>query len=149
MNGSNPLMRGDVVLVAFPFTDLSGSKRRPALIVSAQNSGPDCTLAFISSAIPATVSQYELLFSSTDSDFSQTGLKVPSLLCLDKLATLERTLIARRIGKITGQRLLAVDSTLMNALGISLNEPLRQERRRLDQLLATDGLDQLKLALKK
>jgi len=142
-------MRGDVVLVAFPFTDLSGSKRRPALIVSAQNSGPDYTLAFISSVIPATVSQYELLFSSTDSDFSQTGLKVPSLLCLDKLATLERTLIARRIGKITGQRLLAVDSTLMNALGISLNEPLRQERRRLDQLLATDGLDQLKLALKK
>ena len=76
------------------------------------------------------------------------GLKVPSLLCLDKLATLERNLIARRIGKLTQQRLLTVEYTLMKALGRSLEEYLRQERRRLDQLLATDGLDKLKQVLK-
>jgi len=37
VNARSPLVRGDVVLVNFPFTDLSGSKLRPALIVTYGN----------------------------------------------------------------------------------------------------------------
>jgi len=41
------LKRGSVVLVIYPFTDLSSAKRRPALVVSAtERSGRDCILAF-------------------------------------------------------------------------------------------------------
>ena len=47
---------GDVVLVNFPFTDLSSAKKRPALIISARwfNEQPegDCILAAITSVIP-------------------------------------------------------------------------------------------------
>ena len=46
------LKRGSVVLVIYPFTDLSSAKRRPALVVSAtERSGRDCILAFITSRI--------------------------------------------------------------------------------------------------
>ena len=60
------LYNGDIVLVKFPFTDLSGSKLRPAVIVSSDRvhrNEEDYTLLFISSVIPQEVEAYELLFS--------------------------------------------------------------------------------------
>jgi len=45
------LRRGDVVLVPFPFTDLSTDKMRPAVIVSADPQETDVTIAFISSRV--------------------------------------------------------------------------------------------------
>ncbi len=48
------LQRGDIVLVPFPFTDLSGQKLRPAVIISPDPVGEDILLAFISSVIPAS-----------------------------------------------------------------------------------------------
>jgi len=45
------IQRGDVVLVPFPFTDLTATKVRPAVIVSSDPQGDDVTLAFISSAV--------------------------------------------------------------------------------------------------
>jgi mRNA interferase MazF len=80
---------GCIVLARFPFTDLSGDKRRPALVVSRDNDRrSDLVVCFITSvqrsgpdmaAIPMT---------------GGTGLKVPSLVRFDKVATLDRSVIA-------------------------------------------------------
>ena len=43
---------GDIVLTPFPFTDLSGNKVRPALILGVQNRGDDITVCFVSSTVP-------------------------------------------------------------------------------------------------
>lgn len=45
------LRRGDVVLVPFPFADLSGSKVRPAVIVSADPQEAEIVIAFITSVL--------------------------------------------------------------------------------------------------
>ncbi len=47
----------DIVLVPFPFTDLTTSKKRPALVVSpdSYNSGPDVIIAFITSQLDAAI----------------------------------------------------------------------------------------------
>jgi len=45
------LSRGDIVLVRFPFTDLSETSLRPALIVSKEQIGQDIILAAISSIV--------------------------------------------------------------------------------------------------
>ena len=50
------MKRGTVVLTPFPFTDLSGTKVRPAVVVSpSDRPGEDVILAFISSVKPPTL----------------------------------------------------------------------------------------------
>ncbi len=54
MPSTTPYKRGDIVLVPFPFTDLSSSKRRPALVVSPDwfnSSNQDLVLVGITSQI--------------------------------------------------------------------------------------------------
>jgi len=137
------LQRGDVVIAAFPFTDLSANKRRPALVLAVTTTSADVILAFISSVFPTTISPYELPFTPTEADFPQTGLKVPSILRLDKLATIDRRLITRRIGKLTQQRLQAVDDRLLRVLGIDIKRYQQEERRQLARLMHNQGIDAL------
>jgi mRNA interferase MazF len=93
------LHQGDIVLVNFPFTDLSESKLRPALIVGRVN-GDDLILAFITSRGASALSAAECLIAPPDPEFRNTGLKVPSVVRLDKLMTLHRRLVRRRLGII-------------------------------------------------
>jgi mRNA interferase MazF len=85
------LERGDVVLVPFPFTDLTAEKLRPAVIVSVDPQKTDVIIAFISSVVsPEDVSETDYLLRQDNPDFVKTGLKaalVPALITLggDKL----------------------------------------------------------------
>lgn len=46
------LHRGDIVIVAFPYTDLSMQKRRPALVLNEETEEGDVILAFIGTHLP-------------------------------------------------------------------------------------------------
>ncbi|MSO99783.1 MAG: type II toxin-antitoxin system PemK/MazF family toxin [Acetobacteraceae bacterium] len=84
---------GSIVLTRFPFTDLSGDKRRPALVVSRDNDRrADLVVCFITS-IPRTGSDIVPLAATAG-----TGLKVLSAVRFDKLATLDRSIIAGKLG---------------------------------------------------
>lgn len=98
MNTRRPLARGDLVLIVFPFTDLSGQKVRPALIVG-RLSGDDLIVAFVT-GVASTDPRAECRLEPTDPEFSTTGLKARSLVRLNKLATLNRQLVHRRLGRI-------------------------------------------------
>src|SRR4051812_17248422 len=101
MPPQSQLHRGDVVLVPFPFADLTGKKMRPAVIVSADPQGSEVILAFITSVMSNRSprgAEAELLKS--DPEFRITGLKADSLIRLDKLVTLSSSLISRRLGKL-------------------------------------------------
>ena len=79
---------GSIVLTRFPFTDLSGDKRRPAPVVSRDNDRrTDLVVAFITS-----VRRNGPDMAALDPQ-PGTGLKVPSLVRFDKLATLDRSVI--------------------------------------------------------
>ena len=111
MSLRRPLTRGDLVLIQFPLTDLSAHKLRPALIVG-RVSGDDVVLAFISSCMSSTDPSAEHAFEPTDGEFTMTGLKVQSLIRLNKLATLHRALVRRRLGQIGPATQRAVASGL-------------------------------------
>lgn len=138
------LQRGNVVLVTFPFTDLSGSKKRPAIVLQNETSRSlDLILAFISSVVPESPGSTEVVLTPKMKDFALTGLKVPSVIRLDKLATIERRLVARKLGSVTQTYLKQVDSALIRALEISLAPHLLAERQRLAQIAQNQGHERL------
>lgn len=103
--------RGDIVLVPFPFTDLSSSKRRPALVVSPDwfnSSNQDLVLVGITSQIgddPRSV----LL---DDADFVGGKLPKRSMVKLAKVFTIHSALIGKRICSITESKLEKILKTI-------------------------------------
>ena len=83
------MKKGDVVLVPFPFTDLSGSKLRPATILAVIEK--EVIAAFITSQLNIYKTRKLSLKAS-----ERTGLKKDSLLLLDKISTLDKSLIYPR-----------------------------------------------------
>jgi mRNA interferase MazF len=95
-----PLQKGDIVLVPFPFTNLSQTKLRPAVVLWSDNAGQDVTLCFVSSQNMETLKPEEFILDSNDSEFLGTGLKVASKIKVARIATLERRLITSRLGQL-------------------------------------------------
>ena len=92
------MIRGKVVLVPFPFDDLSNSKARPAVCLT-DPIGPHghIILAFISSKIPATHLKTDILLSR-ESDKEAMGLRVSSILRLHRMVTVSIDIIRRELG---------------------------------------------------
>lgn len=90
------MTRNKVVLVPFPFDDLSGTKVRPAVcLTEPQGLHRHVVLAFITSQIPGRPLATDLALDIRDPTFAATGLKVSSTLRLHRLATVSTTLIRR------------------------------------------------------
>jgi mRNA interferase MazF len=112
------LARGEVVLTRFPFTDLTGASLRPALVVSHGAIAEDVVLVAISSVIRGAAAPTDLSVDTSHPEFALMGLRVPSVIRLHKLVTVERSVITRRLGRI-GPRLQAeVDRLLRVVLGL-------------------------------
>jgi len=118
MTARGPLARGDVVLVRFPFTDLSGVKLRPALIVG-RAVRDDALLAFITSRVQPQFPPSSCALLPADPEFRRTGLKVASRVRLDRLVTLHVSLVHRRLGQIGPRMTACVDAALRDALGLA------------------------------
>lgn len=86
--------KGDIVLVPFPFTDLSGKKTRPALILAVMNL--DIIVAFISSK-----DRFNGEFDIPVLPDATNGIKLPSLIKVSKLATFDKHLVLGRLGTVS------------------------------------------------
>jgi mRNA interferase MazF len=126
---ARPIARGDVVLVAFPFTDLSTTKRRPAVVLRADPAQSDFVLAFIGTReiVRAGVGEVPLL--PNHPEFGLTGLVAPSKIHANKLVTLSGTLMRRWLGRLGPLILADLDRALIAALSIN-PVPYREEGRR-------------------
>lgn len=142
-SAARPLARGDVVLVAFPFTDLSQTKRRPAVVLWAAPAQTDFTLAFISSQQVSQSAEGETAVLPIHPEFFLTGLSVPSKIRVTKLVTLSRTLVTRWLGRIGPLLTADIERALVAAFSIN-TDPYREkghqeERSRLIALYRTGG----------
>ena len=114
-----PLKRGDIVLIPFPFTDLTAEKLRPAVIVSHDPQEVDVVIAFISSVVvPGAMEVTDYMIRPEDPDFPETGLKKASIFKMKKLLTIERSKIIRRIGLVSPSIQRQLDERLRKALGL-------------------------------
>ena len=85
--------KGDIVLIPFPFSDLSGAKNRPAVILI--ETDEDITVAFITTQIKWNT-EFDVLLHPSDLN----GLKKVSLIRLNKLATIDKNLVIGRLGSL-------------------------------------------------
>jgi mRNA interferase MazF len=85
---------GDVVLLEFPFTDTSGSKRRPALVLL-DTGDDDIVVARVTGQLSAAPHDVVL------DEWQQVGLLLPSVVRLHKVATLQRRLVDKKLGRLT------------------------------------------------
>ena len=94
------MKRGTIILTPFPFTDLTQNKVRPALVVSSDfRKDSDIIIAFISSVIDSNLdTESTIILRKDDSDFPGTGLKVSSVIRVDKLATIDRDIVLGGLG---------------------------------------------------
>jgi len=100
--------RGDIVPVNFPFTDLSATKQRPALILWPNHRVTDVLVAAITSQIPAQLSSDE--FAIPAAELAVCGLPKASIIRLTKLVSLNEQLVIKKIGQLpraTFQTMLA------------------------------------------
>lgn len=93
------LVKGDVVITRFPYSDFSQLKLRPALVIAVLP-GIDLILCEITSQ-PAR-NQYAIPVSSAD--FTNGSLTQNSYIRSDKIATSERQLIRYKIGSLTQEK---------------------------------------------
>lgn len=92
------MTKGKVVLVPFPFDDLSAIKVRPAVCLTDPiGTYRQVVLAFITSKV-VTPTDFDLVLNTHDTDFTTTGLRVSSTLRLHRLVTVSTSIISRELG---------------------------------------------------
>ncbi|MGI8965065.1 MAG: type II toxin-antitoxin system PemK/MazF family toxin [Limisphaerales bacterium] len=113
------MTKGKVVLVPFPFDDLTASKLRPAVCLT-EPIGPHrhVIVAFISSQMPTDLTATDVRLDSGRNDFEATGLRVSSVLRLHRLVTLTTTLIQRELGKLSSALNDETDKKLLLLFGL-------------------------------
>ncbi|MCK4937425.1 MAG: type II toxin-antitoxin system PemK/MazF family toxin [Methanosarcinales archaeon] len=114
------MMKGKIVLVPFPFDDLSTSKVRPAVCLT-DPVGPHrhVIMAFISSRMSIDQLETDIILNSGHADFAMTGLRVTSTLRLHRMMTVTTALIRRELGELSPQMQNEVDNKLRKLFGLA------------------------------
>ncbi|PAX60504.1 type II toxin-antitoxin system PemK/MazF family toxin [Brunnivagina elsteri] len=113
------LSKGDIVLTQFPFTDLSQTKLRPAVILWVDLAKDEITLCFISSQNVNNLTSEEFAIIDSDADFATTGLRISSKVRVTRLATLNRLLVVRRLGQLTTKHIQKLNEIMIQAFQLS------------------------------
>ncbi len=93
---------GDIVLLPFPFAELTNKKVRPATVVcETKDSYKDLVLCVISSVVPPKLTAHEILLTPD----KQNGLRKDSVLKIDRIVTAKKHDVIARIGKLSGATL--------------------------------------------
>lgn len=105
------LISGDIVVIPFPFTDLSGQKKRPALVI-ANLQGDDLWLVQITSK--ATKDKYAI--SLNNDDLIEGQFNYDSSIRPNKIFTLSQNIVSYKMGNISADKLSQVRNTLIKIL---------------------------------
>jgi len=96
------MTKDKIVLVPFPFDDLSAEKVRPAVCLTDPiGQHRHVILAFITSNTNQEFLETDVMLDSNDKNFNVTGLRVSSALRLHRLMTVTTSLICRELGELS------------------------------------------------
>jgi mRNA interferase MazF len=95
-------MKGKIVLIQFPFDDLSSSKVRPAYCLTNKiGAYQHIIFCLITSRIPENPLHTNIILRPENPDFTMSGLRKSSTIRLDHLVTLRASLIQRELDSLS------------------------------------------------
>jgi mRNA interferase MazF len=104
---------GEVVVINYPFSDLSQAKLRPALLLGKlPGEHDDWLVCMISSRVRQQIDGFDEVVKTDDADFGQSGLKAASVIRIGRLLVVEGKLLPGSLGSISTERLQRVRSRL-------------------------------------
>src|SRR3989344_2560305 len=92
-------VKGDIIVIDFPFSNLKESKRRPVLVLRVPKSGDVIVNQITGSSYEKSV---EILIN--DSDFKQGSLKRDSFVRIDKIGSIEKSFVKYKIGSLKQEK---------------------------------------------
>ena len=104
-------VKGDIVVIPFPFSDLSGSKKRPALVLT-NLQGDDIILCQITSQ--QTQDKYAIPLS--EQDFSFNKLPVLSNVRPNRIFTADKSIIVKKVAAINKNVFTSVIESIFTLL---------------------------------
>lgn len=88
---------GDIILIPFPFSDLTKVKVRPALVITITKDGyNDLVMHAISSVVPVTLGENEMLVRSSETN----QLRTDSVVKIDRIVTLRNETVITKLGRL-------------------------------------------------
>lgn len=115
------VVRGEVILVDFPFSSGAAKKLRPTVVVQADPYNrklKSTILAPITSNTRFSGELTQVLLDPVSKEGASSGLLKPSAVKCENLATVATDMIRRKIGVLSPQMQMLVDSALKVALGV-------------------------------
>ena len=108
--------QGEIVVVPFPFSDLSSIKRRPVLVLSKKTDN-DLSDDIITCGITSNIkdSKYSVLIENKDLGRGQIPAK--SRIKVDKLFTLNKRIVEKSVGKVNKKTFDGVKKEFFKLLG--------------------------------
>jgi mRNA interferase MazF len=104
-------VKGDIVVLPFPFTDLSSTKKRPALIIATLQ-GDDLIVAQITGQVIRDSYVVELL----DNDIFDGKLDGVSYIRTNKIFTADKSIIQYKIGMLINEKMDEVENKIVGII---------------------------------
>jgi mRNA interferase MazF len=111
------MKKGDVILIDFPFTDLSGSKLRPGLVLTVE--GENTITAFFTTTLKTRYNSDQLIMKN-----DLNGLKKDSILRLNKITTIDNNLIKGKFGELSPAEIHEINKKIITLFDLNTSNKI-------------------------
>lgn len=109
------MKRGDIIIVEYPFTNRSGSKHRPALVVQSDAvSSRDVLIAAISAS--AAITRARVAINPVTE--TKSNLRMPCVVRGENITMVEMSMVLGSIDSLSKRTMRSVDQCLRRSLGL-------------------------------
>ena|SRR3989338_4444404 len=109
------LRQRDIVLIPIPFTDLVSQKKRPAVIISSDTynkSNEDIVVV----ALTSNIESRNFTITLTADDLEDGVLKVTSMIRVDKIYTLNKSIVIKTFGRVKPDILAKIKDSILKLI---------------------------------
>ena len=105
----------DIVLVPVPFTDLTSQKKRPVIVISNDNDN-NTHEDVVVVAVTSNIEPRDFTIMITNDNLEEGSLKVTSMVRVDKVYTLNQSIIIKTFGRVKPDVLSKIKDSLLKLI---------------------------------